>query len=343
EEMIEEGEELKIKSAFSIASELRNTDLSIELSQHLFDIQMVCHRQKYPIIASALLNDVIYDPPTLPAYIPIELKPVTGPPSNEEIGFVHTALRISESFVNVPSIFDPDIHVQLSQHLFDIQLARHIQRSITRRSAPVPSAPINQSVPHEDSTETGSTNVPETHTSPIATSGQVIESTETQHPPPERPNPPHEITSHPNPSETNELHGTADLMIQIRDKLEKMTRVLVGTQNSLARGFNSSTINYNWQYKSISHNPGAHSLINDDGDVPESHGLPTFTLIDNGGMYNYVGFSVEKLTENILARYLRFYNIGEEMIEESEEGLKIKPDMLGDVKDLLSKRLFLNR
>ncbi|CUA69482.1 Cytadherence high molecular weight protein 1 [Rhizoctonia solani] len=336
-------EAVRALNNFPQTSELRNTDLSIELSQHLFDIQMVCHRQKYPIISSALLNDVIYDPPTLPAYIPIELKPVTGPPSNEEIGSVHTALRISESFVNVPSIFDPDTHVQLSQHLFDIQLARHIERSITRRSARAPSVPINQSVPHEDSTETSATNAPGTHTSSVATSGQAVESTETQHPPPERPNPPDEITSHPNPSETNELCGTADLMIQIRDKLDKMTRVLVGTQNSLARGFNSSIVNSNWQYKSISHSPGVHSLINNDGEVPESHGLPTFAPISSGGMYSYVRFSLENLTENIVARYLRFYSIGEEMIEESEEGLKIKSDMLSDAKNLLSKRLFLNR
>ncbi|CAE6527167.1 unnamed protein product [Rhizoctonia solani] len=70
----------------------------------------------------ALPDDVVYDPPSLPAYIPVELKAVTGPPSNEEIASVHTALRISENFANVPSIFDPDLHVQLSQHLFDIQL-----------------------------------------------------------------------------------------------------------------------------------------------------------------------------------------------------------------------------
>ncbi|CAE6541859.1 unnamed protein product [Rhizoctonia solani] len=319
--------------ALSTASELRNTDLSIELSQHLFDIQMVCHRQKYPIVASALLNDVIYDPPTLPAYIPIELKPVTGPPSNEEVTSVHTALRISESFVNVPSIFDPDIHVELSQHLFDIQLARHIQRSITRRLAPAPSVSINQSVSHEDSTETGATNAPGTHTSPIATSGQAIESSGTQHPP-------HEITSHPNPTETNELCGTVDLMIQIRDKLEKMTRVLIGSQNSLARGYNSGTISY--YSGTISHNIGAHSLINDYGEVPETYNLPTFTLVSNG-MYNYAKFPIDDLTENVVARYLRFYSIGEEMIEESEEGLKIKSDMLGDAKNILSKRLFLKR
>ncbi|CAE6372257.1 unnamed protein product [Rhizoctonia solani] len=100
--------------------ELRDTELSVELSQHLFDIQMAWHRQKHPV--NVLPNEVVYDPPTLPGYIPLEPKSITGPPSSQEIAFVHTALRISQSFANVPSIFDPDLHAEISQHLFDIQL-----------------------------------------------------------------------------------------------------------------------------------------------------------------------------------------------------------------------------
>ncbi|CAE6469452.1 unnamed protein product [Rhizoctonia solani] len=113
-------EAVRALNNFLHAPELRDTDLSIELSQHLFDVQMACHRQKYP--TTVLPTDVVYDPPNLPTYIPVELKSVTGPPSNAEVASVHTALRISESFANEPSIFDPDLHVQLSQHLFDIQL-----------------------------------------------------------------------------------------------------------------------------------------------------------------------------------------------------------------------------
>ena len=58
------------------------------------------YTQSDPISHTDVIQDVIYDPPTLPAYVALELKPVTGPPSNEEIASVHTALRISESFAN---------------------------------------------------------------------------------------------------------------------------------------------------------------------------------------------------------------------------------------------------
>ncbi|CAE7207576.1 unnamed protein product [Rhizoctonia solani] len=322
--------------------ELRNTDLSIELSQHLFDVQMACHRQKYP--ATVLPTDVVYDPPNLPTYIPIGLKSVTGPPSNAEIASVHAALRISESFANVPSIFDPDLHVQLSQHLFDIQLARHVQRSIMKRAAPATSALQNQTISQSPLGDLNTKFTPRTHIS-VTAIPQVTESIETQHATLEQPNPPNTDGTHHNPNESNEPHETTDrsIMIEIRDALKNVNRLLVGTQNSLARGFNSSSIQCRPGYGSAtsSHNLGAHSLINDRGEIPETYNLPTFALSDTG-LPGKVGFSVDTLAENILARYLRFYNIGEEVIEEGEE-LKIKSDMLDEARRLLSGRLFLNR
>ncbi|CUA69484.1 hypothetical protein RSOLAG22IIIB_08491 [Rhizoctonia solani] len=311
--------------------ELRNTDLSIELSQHLFDIQIVCHRQKYP--TSVLPNDVVYDPPTLPSYIPVELKSVTGPPSNKDIASVHSALRISESFANVPSIFDPDLHVQLSQHLFDIQLARHVQRSIVQRAMASISVPQNQTTPQRDS----GGNIPETQPSPAATPGQVTELTETQRPILEQSNSLNEAVSYQNPNERDGAHST-ELMIEIRNRLDDISRILVGTQNSLARGFNSSSA-HTYDYKGVGYDLGAHSLINNRGEVPEDHNLPTFK---SSGNFGTTSFSVNNLPESELARYLRFYSIGEDMIEEGEE-LKIKSDMIKDARAALSRRLYLNR
>ncbi|CAE7152144.1 unnamed protein product [Rhizoctonia solani] len=312
--------------------ELRDTDLSIELSQHLFDVQMACHRQKYP--TSVLPTDVVYDPPNLPTYIPIDLKSVTGPPSNAEIASVHAALRISESFANVPSIFDPDLHVQLSQHLFDIQLARHVQRSIMRRASPATSALQNQPNPQGGSSDLNENSSPRVHAPVITAPNQVIELAQTEHPSGQLSSS-HEVTSHPNLSE-NELRKVSELMIEIRDTLKNGNQILVGTQNSLARGFNSSSGHSNYN-GGLGYDLGAHSLINDHGQVPESYGLPTFKVMDYG-----VEFTVDSLTENVLAQYLRFYGIGEELIEEGEE-LKIKSNMLDNARRLLSGRLFLNR
>ncbi|CAE6541868.1 unnamed protein product [Rhizoctonia solani] len=324
-------EAVRALNNFLHTPDLRDTNLSIELSQHLFDIQMVCHRQKYP--TSVLPNDVIYDPPTLPSYISVELKSVTGPPSNKEIASVHSALRISESFANVPSIFDPDLHVQLSQHLFDIQLARHVQRSMVQRAMTAISVSQNQDTPQRDS----GGNIPETQTSPTATPGQVTEPTETQRPILKQSNSLNEAVSYQNPNERDVTHGT-ELMIEIRNRLDDISRILVGTQNSLARGFNSSSP-HTYDYKGIGYDLGAHSLINNRGEVPEDHNLPTFKSSGNAGT---ASFSINNLPESELARYLRFYSLGEDMIEEGEE-LKIKSDIINDARAALSRRLYLKR
>ncbi|CAE6468646.1 unnamed protein product [Rhizoctonia solani] len=311
-------EAVRAMNNFLHTPELRNTDISIELSQHLFDIQMACHRQKYP--TSVLPNDVIYDPPTLPAHIPVELKSVNGPPSNEEVTSAHTALRISESFVNVPSIFDPDLHVQLSQHLFDTQLARHVERSIMKRTTPPTSAPPHHAVPHSNSGNTDANNNPITHTSSIPTPGQLAESTQATL---EQSDSSNEHPRHSNPSEISELR---ELMIEIRDTLKSGNRILVGAQNSLARGFNSSSVHTGYYSQDVTYDLGAHSLINDQGEVPEIYDLPTFK---SRGPRSEVSFATSNLTESELARYLRFYNMGEELVEEGED-LKIKPGMVDD-------------
>ncbi|CAE7207567.1 unnamed protein product [Rhizoctonia solani] len=328
-------EAVRALNNFLHTPELRDTDLSIELSQHLFDVQMACHRHKYP--NSILPNDVVYDPPTLPAYIPVNLNPVIGPPSNKEVASVHTALRISESFANFPSIFDPDLHVQLSQHLFDIQLARHVQRSIAKRSPP-----HNETVSYVNP-DVISANSSSRNTSPDSTPDQGIESTEAPHLPSERSSSSNKTTIQQHPNERNETHRTTELMIDIRDRLDNVSRILVGTQNSLARGFNSSSYHRHYSSKSICYDLGAHSLINDHGEVPETHNLPTFTY----SVEQYDGspstqFTTNNLPENELARYLRFYSIGEEMVEEGEE-LKIKSGMVDSARDTLSRRLFLDR
>ncbi|KAL5632047.1 hypothetical protein ACGC1H_000165 [Rhizoctonia solani] len=123
------------------------------------------------------------------------------------------------------------IRLQLS---FAITKARHVQRSIMKRSAPAISMHMDQDV-HEGPSETDGNNNPKAHTSPAAVPHQVVQSTESQNAPLEQPSSSHEATSHENPRKTHEHYGPTEFIVQIRDKLEDITRILVGTQNSLAR------------------------------------------------------------------------------------------------------------
>ncbi|KAG8712815.1 hypothetical protein FRC08_014068 [Ceratobasidium sp. 394] len=98
---------------------LYDADLAMRLSMHLFSIQMARYRDKHSCIIFP--SHITHTPPQLPTHIPVELEPVTGSPSDKEIKSVQSALRLSENMANVPSMFDADLSMKLSQHLFNIQ------------------------------------------------------------------------------------------------------------------------------------------------------------------------------------------------------------------------------
>ncbi|CAE6504644.1 unnamed protein product [Rhizoctonia solani] len=102
--------------------------LIYRLSEHLFDAQMARYLRKYP--ATTFPENTTYTPPTLPAHVLVKLERVVGVPSEEEIIRVQDAIRSYHQFSSVvPSMFDPHTNMELTQHLFDVQMARHMQRA----------------------------------------------------------------------------------------------------------------------------------------------------------------------------------------------------------------------
>ncbi|KEP50547.1 putative laminin domain protein [Rhizoctonia solani 123E] len=98
-----------------------------QLLGHLFEVQMARYQSKY--LGVMFPENSTYTPPTLPVHMTVQLGPVTGAPSEEEIGKVHEAIRLYQQFANAPSLFDPRVDMELHQHLFDIQMARYRQRA----------------------------------------------------------------------------------------------------------------------------------------------------------------------------------------------------------------------
>ncbi|KDN40476.1 hypothetical protein RSAG8_08096, partial [Rhizoctonia solani AG-8 WAC10335] len=99
--------------------------LFMKLADHLFNAQMARYRSKYSLITFP--SGATYTPPVLPAHVSVNLEPVAGAPSDEEIIGVQDAVRAYERFSGVAPMFDPHVHMELSQHLFDIQMARHMR------------------------------------------------------------------------------------------------------------------------------------------------------------------------------------------------------------------------
>ncbi|QRV97148.1 hypothetical protein RhiJN_25167 [Ceratobasidium sp. AG-Ba] len=281
------------------------------------------YREKYPCIIFP--SSTTYTPPQLPAHIPVSLEPVTNSPSNSQIKSVQTALRLSENLANVPSIFDPDLSMQLSQHLFDIQFGRYIWKTANREYD-------RQSA--ESSAYTNSTREPQKVKSPNEV---VLGDLQNQgphdipSPPPPSINSSPEISgleseiaslqselstlkasmeedrhSHTRENETNQLLG------RLCEGVDEVKRAVVGAQHCMARGINAGYGHYAsgaMQY--------SHSLINNKGETPESVGLPSTT----SAKIHLSGWGEDK--DYTLARYLRFYNIGKEFIREGEEGITI--------------------
>ncbi|KAH7335739.1 hypothetical protein B0J17DRAFT_667594 [Rhizoctonia solani] len=104
---------------------MHNPNLFMKLADHLFNAQMAKYRSKYSLITFP--SNATYTPPALPAHITVKLEPVAGAPSDEEVVKVQDAVRVYQHFTTVPSMFDPYVHMELSQHLFDIQMARHMR------------------------------------------------------------------------------------------------------------------------------------------------------------------------------------------------------------------------
>ncbi|CAE6439871.1 unnamed protein product [Rhizoctonia solani] len=112
--------------------------LLARLYDHLFDAQMAkyragCFNAIFPEVYGILFNTT-YTPPTLPVYVTVRLEPVTGTPSEEEAIKVQSAVQSYQQFANVPALFDSRVDMELSQHLFDVQMARYTQRA---RQSPV--------------------------------------------------------------------------------------------------------------------------------------------------------------------------------------------------------------
>ncbi|CAE6514084.1 unnamed protein product [Rhizoctonia solani] len=118
----------------SVVPGMTNPGLLVKLSDHLFSVQMAKYQNKYSLITFP--SDAKYTPPTLPGHVSATLEPVSGVPSNEELVKVQDAVRAYQHFSGVPSMFDPLINMELSQHLFDPQMARYMRCAGENRTQP---------------------------------------------------------------------------------------------------------------------------------------------------------------------------------------------------------------
>ncbi|EUC58348.1 laminin domain protein, putative [Rhizoctonia solani AG-3 Rhs1AP] len=136
--------------------------LLVRLAGHLFDAQMARYQSKHPPIIFP--SDAAYIPPVLPVHMVVKLETIFGSPSDDEMTKVQDAVQSYQELRRFPLMFDAHVHMELSQHLFDIQLARHMrhaeehQESVTSQTTARPEDSIRIARPVIDAYPTTAIN-----------------------------------------------------------------------------------------------------------------------------------------------------------------------------------------
>ncbi|KAH7335865.1 hypothetical protein B0J17DRAFT_56869 [Rhizoctonia solani] len=100
---------------------MHDPGLLMSIADHLFGVQMVFN--------GCVPNRCDVHPPVLPAHVPVTLEPISGAPTDGQIIKAQEALRSYQQFSHAPSMFDAHVNMELSQHFFDLQMARYMRRA----------------------------------------------------------------------------------------------------------------------------------------------------------------------------------------------------------------------
>ncbi|KEP48424.1 putative laminin domain protein [Rhizoctonia solani 123E] len=130
---------------------MHDPGLLMGLADHLFSVQMARYRSKYSLITFP--SDATYVPPELPAHVSVKLEPVSGAPSDDEVTRVQEALRLYQQFSHAPSMFDAHVNMELSQHLFNLQMARYMRVAGECHASPVPQTSERPGAPVQVATQ----------------------------------------------------------------------------------------------------------------------------------------------------------------------------------------------
>ncbi|KDN36154.1 hypothetical protein RSAG8_11035, partial [Rhizoctonia solani AG-8 WAC10335] len=147
---------------------MHDPNFFMRLADHLFSVQMARYRSGYSLITFP--SDATYTPPTLPAHISVNLELVSGAPSDDQITKVQDAVQTYQELKRIPSMFDARINMELSQHLFDLQMARHMRTAGEIQSSPMPG---NQATSGPEGRAQATEYTPNTNQEPAAATNNV--------------------------------------------------------------------------------------------------------------------------------------------------------------------------
>ncbi|CUA67638.1 hypothetical protein RSOLAG22IIIB_07496 [Rhizoctonia solani] len=296
---------------------LGDTSLHAQLMEHLFGAQIARYQSKYPY---ELVKDTTYIPPVLPGHVSVNLEPVSGFPSEDQLMKVHEALRLYEKYSETPSMFDPWINAELSQHLFDIQMAKFINNNSQDRPSSMQEATPPSAL--TSTIETGSIEktiglAEEPTTSSInnnrAEGTYVRMGFQPKQEPQAAPRRVHDVHVCEDLQRSNQLVG------QLAEILGNINGVLVGIQHTMIRGQFRDDAEYNVREMG--------RMVNHRGDTIEKMDFLTRAHRDDPSSIN-IHIRGQRhsiyVPDTRLAAYLKFYGLEEGLCYEDHSILRVK-------------------
>lgn len=236
---------------------------------------------------------------------------MVGVPSDDNVKSTQTALQNVESLAANPRLFDSDLSMKLSQHLFNLQFARYIHESSQGHFAP------------EAELE------PEEHCPKALQPTQILENEITV--PPQIPDSRREEDTVPQTEKVfgtpSELYQLGETMKEIKGVLENTNRVLMLIKND------QSTVGCVGKYYHVYKDP-----LNQQGVAASECGLPRFRYgyYQDGPRYSMY------LHHDLVVGYLKFFGIGAELID-GDKNPKLIDGKFGEAEKLLLRAAGLGR
>ncbi|KDN40472.1 hypothetical protein RSAG8_08092, partial [Rhizoctonia solani AG-8 WAC10335] len=337
----------------SVVPGMHNPSLVMSLADHLFSVQMARYRSKYSLITFP--SDATYTPPILPAHVSVNLEPVSGAPTDEEMIKLQDAVQTYRDMRRFPSMFDAHVNMELSQHLFDLHMARHMrlagesQPSLVSQESASPARILEQApfVAGEMNTATnnagtgadaaGVLQAPQMAPD-IGRFNRVLERfaqlVEREHGPTdqseqlvdrlnlltEQSNQLAELSNRSFERSNQLLELASQPMERLEDVMKNINRVLVGIQHAIVRGYKGNTTS------------AVDCLVNEKGETPatsETTYLTTFEWLSknhagwpNSDLSVMIGGALKNLyvPKAWMAGFLCFYGLEAGMVCHAESG-----------------------
>ncbi|KEP49158.1 laminin domain protein [Rhizoctonia solani 123E] len=352
-----DAEMINIHTVIRVANQVVNVPeiydpmLLAGLSEHLFDAQMVTSQH----VSHPSEQNSVYIPPPLPAHISIQLEPISGAPSDEQVAKTQDAIRLYHKCADISLMFDPQVHAELSQHLFDIQMAKYMARcvssqakSMDKESGIAMSTNSIHAIKRGDGgCYSAGDNIPSITGTSLAQSddsaqvypdADIRDALEQSHRLAERAN---QLAERSNRlvEQSKQLVEQSNYPVEKLDStLGKISRILVGIQHAIVRSHNGNMVS------------ALDCLVNGEGELPGVSCMTDETSLNwlsscyAGEPDCHLPVVINGVTQDLfidnlwLGEFLCFYGIGKGLCE-NDKSTKLKDGKEADARERLGKYL----